>query len=175
VFEFSLSRREALGTIAAASALPAVSAFAAPAAEAQAKTLLDSFAEHMLDLFPESATSMGLDTRRRDPLRSRLSDRSASGQQRVRQTIAADLQRAEQLDLSTLSFATRTSVEVVKSAYRTALERQLQELQAQRAVATSDPGIAARPRGDEFYRWALEASTTTTMSPSAATATRPMS
>jgi uncharacterized protein (DUF885 family) len=122
VFEFSLSRREALGTIAAASALPAVSAFAAPAAEAQAKTLLDSFAEHMLDLFPESATSMGLDTRRRDPLRSRLSDRSASGQQRVRQTIAADLQRAEQLDLSTLSFATRTSVEVVKSAYRTALE-----------------------------------------------------
>jgi uncharacterized protein (DUF885 family) len=116
VFEFSLSRREALRTIAATSALPAVSAFAAPASETQAKALLDSFAEHMLDLFPESATSMGLDTGRRDPLRSRLSDRSAAGQERVRQTIAADLARAEQLDASTHPFATRTSVEVVKSA-----------------------------------------------------------
>jgi uncharacterized protein (DUF885 family) len=46
-----------------------------------------------------------------------------------------------------------------------ALERQLRELQAQRAVATSDAGISARPHGDEFYRWALKASTTTTMSP----------
>jgi uncharacterized protein (DUF885 family) len=46
-----------------------------------------------------------------------------------------------------------------------ALERQLRELQAQRAVATDEAGISARPRGDEFYRWALKASTTTTMSP----------
>lgn len=46
-----------------------------------------------------------------------------------------------------------------------ALERQLNELQAQRSIATNDPGIAARPRGEEFYRWALKASTTTNMSP----------
>jgi len=46
-----------------------------------------------------------------------------------------------------------------------ALERQLEELKAQRAVATNDPGISARPRGEEFYRWALKASTTTSMSP----------
>jgi len=46
-----------------------------------------------------------------------------------------------------------------------ALERQIQELQAERAAATNDPGISARPRGEEFYRWALEASTTTKMSP----------
>ena len=39
------------------------------------------------------------------------------------------------------------------------------ELQAQRAVATNDAGISARPHGEEFYRWALKASTTTTMSP----------
>jgi uncharacterized protein (DUF885 family) len=45
------------------------------------------------------------------------------------------------------------------------LERQLSELQAQRSIATNEPGIAARPRGEEFYRWALKASTTTTMSP----------
>jgi uncharacterized protein (DUF885 family) len=45
------------------------------------------------------------------------------------------------------------------------LEQQLRELEAQRAVATNDAGIWARPRGEEFYRWALKASTTTGMSP----------
>src|SRR5688572_18719140 len=46
-----------------------------------------------------------------------------------------------------------------------ALDRQLQELQAQRAIATNDAGMWARPHGDEYYRWALKASTTTNMSP----------
>ena len=46
-----------------------------------------------------------------------------------------------------------------------ALERQLRELEAQRALATDDAGMWARPSGDEYYRWALKASTTTTLSP----------
>lgn len=46
-----------------------------------------------------------------------------------------------------------------------ALERQLKELQDERAVATMDAGMSARPHGEEYYRWALKASTTTTMSP----------
>jgi uncharacterized protein (DUF885 family) len=46
-----------------------------------------------------------------------------------------------------------------------ALERQIVELEAQRAVATDDAGISARPHGEEFYRWALKASTTTNMTP----------
>ena len=46
-----------------------------------------------------------------------------------------------------------------------ALERQHAELQMQRTMATGDAGIWARPRGDEFYAWALKASTTTTQSP----------
>ncbi|HUQ98102.1 MAG TPA: DUF885 domain-containing protein, partial [Gemmatimonadaceae bacterium] len=46
-----------------------------------------------------------------------------------------------------------------------ALERQLAELRAERAVATNDAGIGSRPHGNEYYRWALKASTTTTMSP----------
>jgi uncharacterized protein (DUF885 family) len=46
-----------------------------------------------------------------------------------------------------------------------ALERQLRELQDQHKVATNDAGISARPGGEEFYRWALHASTTTNMSP----------
>ena len=46
-----------------------------------------------------------------------------------------------------------------------ALDRQIKELEAERAVATDDAGMWARPRGDEFYHWALKASTTTTLSP----------
>src|SRR6185503_17342677 len=46
-----------------------------------------------------------------------------------------------------------------------ALDRQLAELKAQRALATNDAGMWARPQGEEYYRWAMKASTTTTMSP----------
>ena len=46
-----------------------------------------------------------------------------------------------------------------------ALDRQIAELQAERAVASADAGMWARPRGEEFYRWALKAATTTEMSP----------
>jgi len=46
-----------------------------------------------------------------------------------------------------------------------ALERQIRELETERAVATDDAGIWARPQGEDFYRWALKASTTTTLSP----------
>ena len=44
-----------------------------------------------------------------------------------------------------------------------ALERQLAEIRAERAVATDVPGMWSRPRGDEWYAWALRADTTTTM------------
>ena len=46
-----------------------------------------------------------------------------------------------------------------------ALDRQIAELEAQRKVAKDDAGMWARPNGDEFYRWALKASTTTSMTP----------
>lgn len=249
---------------------------------------------------PETATSLGLDTGARAELRSQLMDRSAEGQQGIASQLRHDLERAEAFDASGLPHATRTSLEVVRSAYATALEgsampygdvpvggwritpyvviqnvgayldvprlldaehrieqaadadaylarlqsyakqldgelgriqaarvkglvppaflidkaltqlslsienareggtvvesidrrtknipgtwaerargiaakeiapaleRQLAELQAQRAIATSDAGMWARPNGEEYYRWALKASTTTTMSP----------
>ena len=46
-----------------------------------------------------------------------------------------------------------------------ALDRQIAELEEQRKVAKDDAGMWARPNGDEFYRWALKASTTTNMTP----------
>jgi len=46
-----------------------------------------------------------------------------------------------------------------------ALQRQIAELQLEREKATHDAGMWARPKGDEYYRWALKAGTTTTLSP----------
>jgi uncharacterized protein (DUF885 family) len=314
----SPSRREALLALASAAALPLVagcssdktsSSSSSPAAspagspaggDAAALALLDDVANNLLKLFPDSASSLGLDTGARASLRSELADRSAAGQKRIADQVRADLQRANALDTAGLSYAMKTSVEVVRSAYSTALEgfalpygditvgnwrntpyvviqnvgayldiprfldsdhridnaadaeayiarlqsyakqldgelgriqaaraaglvppaflidkalkqmalsaknahdggglvesidrrtknipgnwaerartiatkdvapaldRQIAELQAQRAVATNDPGISARPHGADFYRWALKASTTTNMSP----------
>ena len=302
--ELSFSRRQTLGLLSAGVASVAISparAFAqAPAGEAQVTALLDSIGENLLALSPESATSLGIDTGARAALRSRLADRSQAGQDRIAATLRADLTRAEAVNTAALTHSTRTSVEVVKSAYRVALdgfaqpygdvavggwrntpyvviqnvgayldvprfldsdhpirnaadaeaylarlenypvqldgelgrlkaaagkgliapaflidkavgqmtmsvkgareggglvesierrtkdipgnwaeraraialqkvapalERQLAELQAQRPRATMDAGLWARPHGPAFYRWALRASTTTTMTP----------
>jgi uncharacterized protein (DUF885 family) len=57
------------------------------------------------------------------------------------------------------------SAKIVQGPVTAALERQLAELKAQRPKATMDAGMWARPHGDEFYAWALRASTTTRMTP----------
>lgn len=54
---------------------------------------------------------------------------------------------------------------IVQGPVAAALESQLAELKAQRPKATMDAGMWARPHGDEFYAWALRASTTTRMTP----------
>jgi uncharacterized protein (DUF885 family) len=303
-----MNRRDALAALASAAALPLVhgcsreTSPAPPAAnrDAEALEMLDQLADNLLRLSPEGATSLGIDTGARAALRFQLGDRSAEGQLRIANQLREDLQRATAFNTSALSHAARTSVEVVRSAYATALdgfalpygdvpvggwrttpyvviqnvgayldvprfldaehrienaadaeaylarlqsfakqldgelgriqsaraaglvppaflidkaleqmrlsakkareggtlvesierrtksipgdwagrartiaaqeiapalERQLRELETQRAVATGDAGMWARPRGDEYYRWALKASTTTTMSP----------
>jgi uncharacterized protein (DUF885 family) len=302
-----LSRRDVLLALLSTAALPWLPACsregssASPGvSDAGALALLDDCADNLLALFPETATSLGVDTGNRAGLRSQLLDRSEAGKQRIAEQVRAGLARVNALDTSGLSHAMRTSVEVVKSAYATALEgfalpygditvgswrntpyvviqnvgayldiprfldsdhlinnaadaeaylarlqsyakqldgelnrvqaarasglvppaflldraigqitlsmknaqeggsvvesierrtkdipgdwarraraiamrevapaleRQLAELQAQRKVATNDPGISARPNGAEFYKWALKASTTTSMAP----------
>ena len=302
-----LSRREALAALASAAALPLMAGCGrdatqspAPATATDARALLDDVADNLLRLFPETATSLGIDTGARSALRSQLADRSMEGQQRLAKQVRADLDRLSAFNTAGLSHAARTSVEVVRSAYATALEgfalpygditvggwrntpyvviqnvgayldiprfldsdhrienandaeaylsrlqayarqldgelgriqaaraaglvppaflidkavaqmtlsaksaldggtivesivrrsknipgnwgerartiaakeiapaldRQLRELEAQRAVATNDASISSRPRGADFYRWALKASTTTSMSP----------
>jgi uncharacterized protein (DUF885 family) len=304
-----LSRREVIAALLSTAVLPTLSACAREgkstsneSMDADAIALLDECAEHLLAVVPESATSLGIDTGNRAALRSQLTDRSEAGKKHIADVVRADLARVNAFDTSGLSYKTRTSVEVVKSAYTTALEgfalpygdptvgswrntpyvviqnvgayldiprfldsdhrievatdaeaylarlqlyakqldgelgriqaaremglvppsflldkamgqlrlsiegtrkggsvvesierrtkekgipgdwagraraiavqeiapaleRQLSELEAQRKSASDKAGIAARPHGDDFYRWALKASTTTTMTP----------
>jgi uncharacterized protein (DUF885 family) len=307
-----MNRREALAALASTAALPLLhgcggqsttpATTTAPTAHADAVKLLDEIGENYLRFAPESATSLGIDTGARTALRSQLTDRSAEGQQKIAAQVRQDLDRAKAFDVSGLDHATRTSVDVVRSAYtiaseglslpygditvgswrntpyvviqnvgayldipryldsdhpietaadaeaylarmqayakqldgelgrmqaargkglvppaflidkaleqmrlsakntrtggslvesiqrRTkekaiagewpararaiaaqeiapALDRQIAELELQRKSATTDAGMWARPSGDEFYRWALKASTTTTMTP----------
>jgi len=54
---------------------------------------------------------------------------------------------------------------ISKETIAPALRRQLAELLAQRARATGDAGLWARPHGDAWYAWALRASTTTHHAP----------
>jgi uncharacterized protein (DUF885 family) len=123
---FQFTRRETLTALASSAAMPLIAratpAFAAPASEAQASSLLGSIGENLLRLQPTQASSLGIDKGSRASYRYRLEDRSAAGQAGVAATLKADLARAEAIDTSRLSFPSRTSVEVVKSAYHTALE-----------------------------------------------------
>ena len=90
--------------------------------EAEALALVDRIAANLLRLAPESATSLGIDTGDRAALRSQLTDRSAEGQQRIASQVREDLERVRAVDTAPLTHAMRTTVEVVRSAYATALE-----------------------------------------------------
>ena len=124
-----ISRREAIAALASTAALPFVfgcvrdATHIEPASpDRDALALLDSFAENLLRLSPESATSLGIDTGARASLRSQLTDRSPQGQQRIASQLRMDLDRANAFKTSELTHATRTSFEVIRSAYATSLE-----------------------------------------------------
>ena len=132
----SLSRREALAGLAASGALPLLSTTALaqypntppapPSTPANRETLAVQELRHLgtdlLRLKPESATSLGLDIGDNADLRSKLEDRSSEGQAHLAALLRRDVERAEWIGDSGLSFSTRTSLNVVISAYRTALE-----------------------------------------------------
>jgi uncharacterized protein (DUF885 family) len=128
-----MNRREAIAALASTASLPLLHGCSreTPATtsttptrdvEAEAGKLLDEIGENYLRFAPESATSLGVDAGPRAALRSQLTDRSAEGQQRIANQVRQDLERAKALDLSGLPHATRTSVEVVRSAYALASE-----------------------------------------------------
>ena len=60
---------------------------------------------------------------------------------------------------------TGRAVKIARDAIAPALERQIAELRAERAVATDAAGLGTRPHGAEWYAWGLRAATTTRRTP----------
>ena len=120
---FELTRRQALaglGGVSLAALTGCKTLTAAPTADPQA--LLDDVAWNLLRHYPETATSLGVDTGSHAALRGRLADRSAAGQDALAATLRSDLARVRRVDTTALDPATRTSFEVVESAYAAALD-----------------------------------------------------
>ncbi|MEG3146446.1 DUF885 domain-containing protein [Sphingomonas sp. RT2P30] len=119
----SLSRRETLAGLAAVAATTALPARATTATTTPAAALLDSLAWHLLELDPGEATRLGLDTGPHATLRGRLDDRSPAGVAAKRTFLAGALDELARLPVAgLLDPATRTSLAVAESAFRTAAE-----------------------------------------------------
>jgi uncharacterized protein (DUF885 family) len=61
--------------------------------------------------------------------------------------------------------AMRAVNSMIAEGIQPALAAQLEELKTQAAIAKSNAGMWAQPRGDEYYGWAVGASTTTALTP----------
>jgi uncharacterized protein (DUF885 family) len=113
-------RREVLAALAANGGVLALPGIAHAAQRPEA--LLDAAAWRLVDTDPEAATSLGIDKGTHARLRSQLKDRSPKGMAKVEALLRTDLRRVAAIDASHLSAATRTSLAVVRSAYRVALD-----------------------------------------------------
>ncbi|WP_374405072.1 DUF885 family protein [Pelagerythrobacter sp.] len=124
---FDITRRQALAGLGAGASLLALGgcqrALTPPASVGTAShPLLDDVAWNLLAHEPERATSLGVDTGAHAALRAELEDQSAAGQRAYAETLRADLARVRAHDTAGLDADTRTSFEVVESAYATALD-----------------------------------------------------
>ena len=126
---FDITRRQALTGLGAVSvaALTGCQTTPRPEGVAQAmqiggKRLLETVAYNLLEHEPERATALGVDTGRYAPLRSRLENQSPAGQAAYAQTLGNDLQIVRSYPREQLDADTRTSMEVVESAYSIALD-----------------------------------------------------
>ncbi len=123
----SSNRREFIaGTGAALAALTSLAACGKRAPEAAAavdvEPMLSEIGEGLLADYPENATGLGIDTGARAGLKSKLTDRSAAGQQAIAQHVAERLQRLRAVDASTLAEGARIDFDVVRTAHETAAE-----------------------------------------------------
>lgn len=127
-FDISLSRRSfigALGTSTALAVLPGCVTMPAAmpvADQAGAEALLDDVAWNLLRHEPTRATTLGVDTGVHAALRRQFADSTAAGRDAQAATLSADLARLRAFPTEGLEPATRTSFEVVESAYSTAVE-----------------------------------------------------
>ncbi len=116
------NRREFIAGTGAALALANMPVRAEGAPDAAVETLLTELAEELLVDYPETATSLGIDTGERAKLKSKLTDRSAHGQEVIARRVAKRLERLKSIDTSRVSEATRIDVDVMRTAHEFAHE-----------------------------------------------------
>ncbi len=121
------SRRDFLAGVGVSlAALPVLAACArreaATAGVVNVAESLAGIAEDMLVDYPENATSFGIDTGERAALKSRLTDRSAAGQEAIAQRVAARLAGPFAVDTASTDTAARIDLDVVRTAHETAAE-----------------------------------------------------
>jgi uncharacterized protein (DUF885 family) len=117
------SRRDFIaGTGAVIATFAHLRARAADGADSAVEKLLAEMAEELLADYPENATSLGIDAGPRAPLKTKLTDRSASGQQAIARRVTARLERLRAIDASALDEAERIDLDVVRTAHETAAE-----------------------------------------------------
>jgi len=119
----NFTRRQTLAGIGGASAL-SLGGCATVGIEpgSNVAALLDDVANNLLSHEPQRATSLGEDTGARKNLRYRLEDQSRAGQAAYAAKLRRDLSRIAAIDRAGLDATTVTSLEVVESAYTSALE-----------------------------------------------------
>ena len=120
----TLNRRDfviASGATLAATGLARADAATADG-DATAGRVLAEIAEELLVDYPESASMLGIDTEARAPLKSKLTDRSAAGQQAISERTARRFERLQAIDPATLGDAARIDVDVVRTAHEFTLE-----------------------------------------------------
>ncbi|MBV9883569.1 MAG: DUF885 family protein [Sphingomonadaceae bacterium] len=120
-----IDRRDFLLGASALTALAPLPVFAlqrAAPADAATEAALAQVAEELLGDYPENASNLGLDTGARAALKSRLTDRSAAGQQALARQAAERVARLRTIDPAPLSPAARIDLDVVRTAHETAVE-----------------------------------------------------
>lgn len=120
-----LTRRDWIAGAAAstlATALPVRAQGSTAPADKAAEATLSKIADAMLLDSPETASGLGIDTGARAALKSRLGDRSAAGQRAIADHLRGHVATLRRIDTAPLSPATRTDIDVVKTAFETALD-----------------------------------------------------
>ncbi len=112
----------AAGSTAALAALPASARGWLAGDEAAADALIGRAAEALLRAYPETATSLGVDKDKRAGLKHQLTDRSAKGQAAIAAELRRTLAEIGRIDAGGLSPVMRVNLDVVQTAYKTALE-----------------------------------------------------
>ncbi|QAY75932.1 DUF885 family protein [Sphingosinicella sp. BN140058] len=109
-----LSSAAMVGLVAAWPVMARAQGGKASGADAKLRALLDEFFYARLDESPEEATSLGLDTGARAPLRGKLSDLSRAGAGRQLARTKAELAQLRTVDRAALSEASKLDVEIVE-------------------------------------------------------------